>query len=301
MSAKRYRVPTHRVVIAWILMIGSLVGFWCCGPWLGDRVFRFGQFAVFLVAWKVAALICLPPAEWARLTRLRLLAYWIWPGMQPQQFLVGRKTVAGAPVPTVLGILIDIATGAALVWLVPLFLPSATPRGVRFWVAMVGIGFLFIARLDILAIIFRAMGFAVEKTWDFPVAARSLDDFWGRRWNRLVSGSLRDVIFFPVARLAGARLALFAVFFYSGLYHEVFSVFAQSGYGGPALYFMVQYLGVAAETSRPGRRLLRGRPWLSRAWTWAVVVLPVGLFLQPGIVERILVPLMVRAGVPGLT
>src|SRR5215213_4326872 len=136
---------------------------------------------------------------------------------------------------------------------------ETSPRAVRFWVALVGSCFLFlVARLDFWALAFRALGFPVEKLWDCPVAATSLGDFWGRRWNRIVSGFLREVVFTPVARRAGARVALLAVFLYSGLYHEIVSFMAGSGYGGPTGYFLVQYLGVAAEGSRPGRRVLRG-------------------------------------------
>ena len=48
------------------------------------------------------------------------------------------------------------------------------------------------------------------------------------------------------------------------------------------------------------RRLLRGRIWLARVWTFAVVVLPLGLFLHRGFVDRYLVPTLVARGVPGL-
>ena len=75
------------------------------------------------------------------------------------------------------------------------------------------------------------------------------------------------------------------MFLYSGLYHECVSFMARSGYGGPFLYFMVQCLGVAIENTRRVRRVLRGRVWLARAWTFAVVVLPVGLFLHPGLID----------------
>jgi hypothetical protein len=292
---------TRRFVLAWAVMIGGLVGFWCCRPWLGTRAFNYGQLAVILVTWKIASLLCLPPGAWARLTPLRLLAYCVWPGMQPQQFLAGQRTVAGAPVPTVSGFLLNALTGAALLWLVPRLLPTATPLKVRFWIALVGFCFLFLmARLDFYALGFRAMGFPVEKLWDCPIAATSLGDFWGRRWNRIVSGMAREVVFFPLARRAGARVALFAVFLYSGVYHEFVSFMARSGYGGPTLYFLVQYLGVAIENSRPGRRLLRGHPWLGRAWTLAVVVLPVDLFLHPGLVDGYLLPMLAEAGVPEL-
>jgi hypothetical protein len=301
MTPQTHAVSTRRYVLAWAVMIGGLIGFWCCRPWLGTSAFNYGQVAVLMVSWKIASLLCLPPGAWPRLTPLRLLAYSVWIGMQPQQFLKGQKTAAGAPVPTGSGILLNALTGAALLWLVPRALPAATPWEVRFWIALVGFGFLsLVVRLDIWVLVFRAMGFAVERMWDCPIAATSLGDFWGERWNRLVSGFLREVVFQPVARRAGAQVALIAVFLYSGLYHEIVSFMARSGYGGPALYFLVQYLGVAIENRRPARRFFHDHPRLGRAWTAAVVVLPVGLIVQPGLVDGYLVPMLLTTGVPNL-
>jgi hypothetical protein len=144
------------------------------------------------------------------------------------------------------------------------------------------------------------MGFAVEKMWDCPIAATTLGDFWGQRWNRLVSGFLREVLFYPLARRVGPRAALFAVFLYSGFYHEFVSFMIQAGYGGPTLYFLVQFLGVMIENLRPVRRFLQKFTWLSRCWTFAVVVLPVGLVVQPAFVNEYLLPMLVEAGVAGL-
>jgi Membrane bound O-acyl transferase family len=301
MSPAKVRASLHRFVLAWTVMIGGLVGFWCCQPLLGTTAFNFGQLAVILATWKVASLLCLPPRAWARFTPLRLLAYCVWIGMQPRQFLIGERSVANAPIPTWRGFALNAVTGAVLLWVLPRALPVWSPWVIRFWIALVGFTFLFlVARLDFYAIIFRAMGFAVEKLWDCPIAATTLGDFWGRRWNRIVPGFLREVIFIPVARRAGAKVALLAVFLYSGLYHEGVSFMAQSGYGGPTLYFLLQCLGVAIENTRPARRLFLGRQWLARAWTIAIVVLPVGLFLHPGLVHGYLVPMLVAGGVPGL-
>jgi hypothetical protein len=293
--------PSHRFALAWAVMVGGLVGFWCTRPWLGTSAFNYGQLAVILATWKIASLLCLPRRAWARFTPLRFLAYCVWIGMQPRQFLVGQRTAADAPIPTVAGFVVNAVTGAALLWLVPRFLPVGTPWAIRFWIALVGFGFLsLVARFDLWALIFRAMGFAVEKLWDCPLAATTLGDFWGRRWNRIVPGFLREVVFLPVARRAGAKVALLAVFLYSGLYHEGVSFMAGSGYGGPTLYFLLQCLGVAIENIRRARRLLRGRLWLARAWTLAVVVLPVRLVLPPGLVDGYLVPMLMAVGVPGL-
>ncbi len=129
--------------------------------------------------------------------------------MQPRQFCKGQATAARAPVPSILGIVENAAVGAALLWLVPRLLPAATPLSIRFGIALVGYGFLTLfARLDFAALIFRAMGFAVERAMDCPVAAMTLGEFWGKRWNRIASGLLREVIFLPVARWAGAICAI---------------------------------------------------------------------------------------------
>jgi hypothetical protein len=295
------RTPLSRFVVAWAVMIGGLAGFWCCRPWLGTRAFNYEQLAVLMATWKIASLLCLPPRAWARFTPPRFLAYCVWYGMQPRQFFQGQRTAPGAPIPTFSGIVLNAVTGAVLLWLVPRLLPQGTPWVIRLGIALVGACFLFlVARLDFAALLFRALGFAVEKLWDCPVAVTSLGDFWGRRWNRIVPGLLREVIFLPVARRAGAQVALLAVFLYSGFYHELVSFMAGSGYGGPFLYFLLQWLGVAIENTRRARRLLRGRVWLARSWTFAVVLLPVGLFLQPGLVNGYLVPILTAGGVPGL-
>jgi Membrane bound O-acyl transferase family len=299
--ATHLRSIPHRFVLAWAVMIVGLVGFWCCRPFLGTRVFNYGQLAVLGMTWKVASLLCLPRQAWARFTPLRFLAYCVWIGVQPRQFLVGQRTAVRAPIPTLSGVVRNIITGAVLLWLVPRMLPQGTPWAIRFWIALVGFSFLFlVARFDFWSLMFRAMGFAVEKLWDCPIAATSLGDFWGRRWNRIVPGFLREVVFLPVAHRAGAKVALVAVFLYSGIYHEGVSFMARSGYGGPTLYFLLQCLGVAIENSRPVRRLFRGRHWIARAWTFAVIVLPVGLFLHPGLVNGYLVPMLVASGAPGL-
>ena len=43
-----FRGATRRLVLAWVLMIGGLVGFWCCRPWLAPKTFNYGQLVVLL-------------------------------------------------------------------------------------------------------------------------------------------------------------------------------------------------------------------------------------------------------------
>ncbi|XP_051135812.1 long-chain-alcohol O-fatty-acyltransferase-like [Andrographis paniculata] len=69
------------------------------------------------------------------------------------------------------------------------------------------------------------LGLDLEPQFDEPYLATSLQDFWGRRWNLMVSGILRPTVYFPVRRAVGGdrgRAAAFlATFLVSGLMHEL--------------------------------------------------------------------------------
>src|SRR5258708_15158766 len=90
-----------------------------------------------------------------------------------------------------------------------------------------------------LSLCWRLGGVNAEPIMDFPIKAKSLSDFWGRRWNR----AFRDVAFARVFRPLVARLgvawATMAVFIISGLVHDlVISVPVRGGWGGPTLFFL---------------------------------------------------------------
>ncbi|KAI6690607.1 hypothetical protein NL676_027435 [Syzygium grande] len=73
-----------------------------------------------------------------------------------------------------------------------------------------------------------ALGLDLERQFDEPYLATSLQDFWGRRWNLMVSSILRSTVYDPVRRrlapLVGARPASLpatvAAFAVSGVMHE---------------------------------------------------------------------------------
>ncbi|KAL3821084.1 hypothetical protein ACJIZ3_006989 [Penstemon smallii] len=72
-------------------------------------------------------------------------------------------------------------------------------------------------------------GLDLEPQFDEPYLATSLQDFWGRRWNLMVTSILRPAVYLPVrsicTRILGRRWALppaiFATFLVSGLMHEL--------------------------------------------------------------------------------
>nr|XP_043608403.1 long-chain-alcohol O-fatty-acyltransferase-like [Erigeron canadensis] len=72
-------------------------------------------------------------------------------------------------------------------------------------------------------------GFEIEPQFNEPYLATSLQDFWGRRWNLMVTSILRPTVYDPV-RMISAPLfgklwsllpAIFATFLVSGLVHEL--------------------------------------------------------------------------------
>ncbi len=299
-AAKSARRSDARFLLVWAILVGALVVAGAASPVLSRGQWFALLMALYFGPYKVAALVGLTGAERRRLRGLRLLAFFIWVGLQPRPFLPGYSPPATAPRPSWRSFLLNLLTGAVLLGAVGL-LPAGVPLLVRAWVALVGLAFVrLFAAFDFWALVFRRLGFPVEKPWDNPAAATSLRDFWGRRWNRIMSGMLRDLLFTPLARHVGVVAATAAVFLYSGVFHEFVSVLARGGYGRPTLYFLIQGAGFLLEGTRLGKRLLAGSPWLGRLWTALVVLGPIALVVPPAFLLEVIVPVLREAGVRGL-
>jgi alginate O-acetyltransferase complex protein AlgI len=298
----QHTVPTSRLVIAWAVMLGSLFGYWAVRPlFSGVMAWTEGTAVVLLVSSKVASLVCMPGDDRRRLSWGRFVAYLFWLGMQPGHFLPERKPADARPAPTVAGTLLNAVAAVVFLWIVPAVMPAGWPAFPRLLSGFVGYVFLVpLAAFDAWGLLYRACGVGVEKLWHCPLAATSLADFWGRRWNRIFSGLLRETLFLPLGRRVGAGLALFAVFLYSGLLHENFSVSARSGYGLPFLYFLIQGAATWVEGRGAFRRAFRRRPWLGRLWTAAVVLGPCLLLWHEAFRDAHVVPKLAGMGVPGL-
>jgi hypothetical protein len=299
-ARKPARHSDGRFLIVWAILLAAVVvggaasNSLSLGQWLALMLF------VYFGPLKVATLISLTAEERRRWTWRRLLAFVLWIGLQPRPFLRGYTPSGTDPKPTWGGFLLNLLTGIVLsctaIWL----LPSGTPLLVRAWICLIGLAFArLFAGFDLWALVFRLMGFPVEKVFVNPLAATSLGDFWGRRWNRIMSGMLRDLLFTPLARHVGVIVAAVAVFLYSGVVHEFVSVVAQSGYGRPTLYFLIQGLGFFMERTRYGRRYLVGRPIVGRCWTALVVIGPVALVVPPEFLHEVIVPVLREGGVQG--
>ncbi|CAI9097061.1 OLC1v1033360C1 [Oldenlandia corymbosa var. corymbosa] len=107
----------------------------------------------------------------------------------------------------------------------------------------------------------------LEHPFNQPYLATSLQDFWGRRWNLMVSNILRPTVYDPVRLISESVLgsdwaaipAVLATFVVSGLMHElVFYNFGRLKPDGEVLCFFLLH-GVALAVEIVVKRALKGR------------------------------------------
>jgi len=119
-----------------------------------------------------------------------------------------------------------------------------------------------------------------------PWRARSVADFWGKRWNLWFSEWFRYAIFQPLrSRPVFALLLAFAI---SGLLHEwvinlpLYFVTGRALFGTMMIYFVVQAAGILWE-----HHFLKRHPRLTVAFVWLVVFVPSPLVLNEGLLRTL--------------
>ena len=138
---------------------------------------------------------------------------------------------------------------------------------------------------DVVAGFYRWRGVPVDKLFRAPLRARSLAEFWSRRWNIGFSEMIALVVLRPLRRGAGERVALAGSFLASGLLHELaISVPVRAGYGLPTAYFLLHGALVAFE-----RRMARPPGHL---WTIFWLAAPMPLLFHPPFVRGVIWPLV---------
>jgi hypothetical protein len=220
-----------------------------------------------------------------------------WPGMDADAFLRrGEQTKR----PTAAEWIVAVGKtlmGVLLLWVVTRLIPTEYSY-CRGWVGMTGIVFvLHFGLIHLLSCAWRSIGVNARPLMDSPIAATSVSDFWGRRWNLAFRDLTHRFLFRPLTPLFGARGAIFAGFIFSGLVHDfVISISARGGYGLPTLYFLISGLAMFAERSRLGRKLGLGRGWRGWLFTAITIIGPAPLLFHPPFVERIVVPFLRAIG-----
>lgn len=126
---------------------------------------------------------------------------------------------------------------------------------------------------------YRACGVDVPTLQRNPILSRSLAEFWGQRWNRVVGGWLREFFFDPLARKRRPQLGLAAAFGASAAMHAWLIIgLGASAAAMMAAYFLLQGAALFIE-SRIGLR--RAPAAVGRAWAIGVVLVPLPLLLGP--------------------
>jgi hypothetical protein len=128
--------------------------------------------------------------------------------------------------------------------------------------------------------LFRAAGLAAPPLQIEPIRARSLAEFWGRRWNREVGRWLDRWCFRPLARRGHPVLGLLAAFAWSGLFHGV-ATWGAVGLA-PALVMAAFFLvhgGLVLVERAVG--VGAWPAWAGHGWVLAVFVVTGPMFVEP--------------------
>jgi len=240
--------------------------------------------------WEVSAAMAdtAPPAP------ARSLAYlFLWPGMDARTFLDPESRPAQPSDREWLFAILKIIFSALLIWVVPQMIPPRLPL-LRGWIGMTGlIFFLHFGTFHLLSVLWRKAGVNAEPIMQCPVVAKTVGEFWSKRWNRGFNNLVHDYIFEPLHGRLGVPQAMLLTFLASGLIHEAaISVPARAGYGLPTIYFLSQGAAILVQRSRFGRRAGLRRGVLGRVFTVFVVAAPAYWLFPPPFIRHVIIPFL---------
>jgi hypothetical protein len=289
--------------LAWSLVVGATVGTerLCRNEPAGIRMLAIiaalflGMKAVVSVEARAGGMPALSVLQWLGFAAL-------WPGMRPALFThVGRGRQAGAGALVVRGCLEGLI-GLVLVvlaWAVwhhgrpPLSDEVACVLSTV--LLLTGLSLvLHFGLFNVLAGLWRLAGVDARPLFRAPLAARSLENFWSRRWNIAFSEMTALGIYRPLSGRLGARTGIVVAFVTSGLLHELsISVPVLAGFGLPLLYFLLHGGLVLAERGL-GRA---GRPvsewgWWAHVWVIGWLLLPLPILFHPPFLRGVVWPLI---------
>jgi alginate O-acetyltransferase complex protein AlgI len=161
------------------------------------------------------------------------------------------------------------------------------------FVALVGLSFiLHFGVLNVSTAFWRWLGVDVGEIFRAPYKAKSLPEFWSRRWNNAFTEMTQTIAFRPLVSAFGGQRALLVGFLLSGVLHEIaISLPVASGYGLPTLYFVWQSLLMLAEKKYQFLKNITQNFWLGRLWTFCWIALPLPLLFHARFIEQVVYPL----------
>lgn len=301
-AANRYcfggtcRVPRRRPLLNWLPLIALPLAALALRSHLADWIFMWVM-AIALFAgckWLTYRTAIARRTSFSTRDALGYLLGWV--GMDPAPFSK-RAATTSVPRKNWLQALIRVLFGTVLVWGGVRFLSATNPLAAG-WVGMFGVILLLhFGLFHLLALAWRRAGVPVEPLMRSPLLATSLGDFWGARWNTGFHILAHDFVFRPLRRLFGKPAAMLAVFFISGLVHElVITLPAHGGYGLPTAYFLLQGLSLVLERSSLGRRLGISTGLRGRIFALLVTGAPAFWLFPPVFVRNVILPMLHAIG-----
>ena len=161
--------------------------------------------------------------------------------------------------------------------------PASIPMGLLRLAAGVALLYAIAALVfEVFGLCFLAAGYSLPLMHRTPIAARSVGEFWGQRWNLIVSAWLRTYIFWPLARRRCAGIGILCSFLVSGALHgwPMLVALGTSAAFTTVGFFVIQGVFIMAENR------LRIHTWpiaLARAWTLLILLASSPLYIDPGL------------------
>ncbi|TVU22674.1 hypothetical protein EJB05_32389, partial [Eragrostis curvula] len=185
----------------------------------------------------------------------------------------GRRPAAASEGP--LSRAVEVALLAAILRLYPII--HTLHRYVRYCAYGLHLYCLLNLLLPCTAAAGRALaGMELERQFDRPYLSTSLREFWGRRWNLMVSAILRSAVYDPVrARTCGnAAAAAMATFLVSGVMHEAMASYLllRPPTGEMVAFFLIHGACCLAEDWCARRWKAKGWPPLPRPVTFLLLL-----------------------------
>jgi D-alanyl-lipoteichoic acid acyltransferase DltB (MBOAT superfamily) len=139
-------------------------------------------------------------------------------------------------------------------------------------------GFIF----EVCGLCFLVAGYSLPPMHRAPIAARSVGEFWGQRWNMIVSAWLRTFVFWPLARRRLTGVGVLCCFLVSGAFHgwPMLAALGRFAALSTLAFFVIQGVVVLAENR------LSIHTWpvaIARAWTLVILLTSSPLFIDPGL------------------
>lgn len=290
-------------LLAWMLTVGVTAGVerLCQDEPAGMRMLAiiaallYGMKAVVTVEARADGMAALSAWQWLGFAAL-------WPGMRPALFAhAGHSPQPGAWALVGRGFLHG-CVGLALAFLAWVVWHRGRPPlsdevscVLATMLLLPGLSLmLHFGVFNVLAGLWRLAGVDARPLFRAPLAARSLGDFWSRRWNLAFSEMTALGIYRPLSGGLGRTAAIVAAFLASGLLHEVaISLPPLAGFGLPLLYFLLHGALVLVERGleRAGRAV-SAWGWWAHVWVLGCLALPLPILFHRPFLRGIVWPLI---------